>query len=744
MGRVYRAWDDQLGRAVAVKVLAPALTTDADRLQRFVTEARAASALNHPNLLTVHDLGRDYIVTELIEGRTLRDHIDARDTDLPARLALMAQVADGLAKAHSSGVVHRDLKPENVMISGDGFAKIVDFGLAKLVEPPLSSDAVTLTGPGTLLGSPGYMSPEQARGVSLDSRTDVFSFGSVLYEVVTGRAAFNGDSTVDTLHAILYDDPLPLGDDVPPELGRIVRRCLAKDPEARYQRMREVAEDLRAVHARPHRVRRRTFWGAAAVLALLAAVLALVVALGTSSAPQAGVAAIDSIAVLPFENRGRDPDLDYLSDGLTESLINALGRAQGVRVISRMSVLRYKGARDDLARIGRELRVETLLLGNVRQRRDRLAIGVELVRADDAAHLWGEQYDIPAADLFLVQAEIAQRVSDRLAWRLGTPGLAPLAGAGDAEAYRLYLRGRYHWNRRAPAELRKAIALYDQSIARSPRFAAAHVGRAEAYALLLNSSSISAADAVPNIERSVANALRLDPRSGEAHIVLGFLRRRDYDWAGAEREIRRGIQLRPNYASAYQWYAMLLAEQGRFEDALRLLEDALAREPMSLPFNGATIVVHYMAGDYAEAERQAQKTLSLDPTFPMPHRWLSRTYVEQGRHEEALREAKAYERLSPSPVATADLAIVHARSGNRAGAVALRASLESLARTTFVSPMDRAAIEIALGRDDEAYRLLEEAFAAGVDGLAFIHTDPRFARLRGQPRFATLVRRLKL
>jgi serine/threonine protein kinase/Tfp pilus assembly protein PilF len=757
MGQVYRAVDEQLGRLVAVKVLPPEFTADAGRLRRFMTEARAASALNHPNIVTVHEVGEatvdgtrvHFLVTELIEGTTLREHLVTRPSELAANVALLAQVADGLAKAHAAGIVHRDLKPENVMITADGFAKIVDFGLAKLAGLPEAGDGATVTlaqqtHPGAVLGTVGYMSPEQVRGDVADPRSDIFSAGAILWELATGERAFRGDTSVDTLHAILHGDPFATGG-VPPELERPLRKSLAKDPERRYARARDLADDLReaarALESSPPR--RSVKWNraaAAATLVLLAVVAAI--ALRTRLPFRAVPRAIDSVAVLPFENRSGDPDLDYLGEGITESLINELGRVSGVRVISRSSVFRYAGSKDDPAAIARGLQVAAAVAGRVQRRGGRYTISVELVSSGDGTHLWGEQYDVAEGRLHDVQEDIARRVCDRLAWRLPAPAAA--GGARDADVYRLYLRGRYHLNRRAPAELRTAIDYYDQAIARQPGFAPAHAGRADAYALLVNTNAFPARQGLPEVSRSATRALQLDPSNEDAHLALAYLRANEYRWDDAEEELRRALAVNPGSSSAWQRAAVIAVTRRRFGDAIAAIDRALVLDPFALPINNASCVVRYLAGRYDEAVVAAQRAIALDPTFASVHRFLSRTYVEQGRHADALREAQTYARLAPSAVATADLAIVYARSGDRRRAMEIGARLETLATSEYVPPVDMGALAVALGEHDAAFAWLERGFAARADALTVLAVDPRFAPLRADPRFTRCLERLRL
>ncbi|MCA1850236.1 MAG: protein kinase, partial [Acidobacteria bacterium] len=653
MGEVYLAEDTRPHRKVALKILPADLAANQDRMRRFEQEATAAAALNHPNIAHIYEVGESggthFIAMEFVDGQTLRELMHRQQTDLAKLLRHLQHVAEGLAKAHAAGIVHRDLKPDNIMVTRDGHAKILDFGLAKLVEQsPMpggdSSEVATAvlpphSTPGTVLGTVGYMSPEQAQGKTgeIDQRSDIFSFGCILFEAVTGKKPFEGESVIKSLHMVVYEPAPPIADfnpSAPSELQRIVRRCLAKDPDERYQSIKEVAIELKELRREmeggginttvPPPPRRETTGAPvgettdgksvsptasasssslqprassaeyvvqgprrhklAAALALLAIVLG-VAALALFLRARRSESAIDSIAVLPFENRSGDADTDYLSDGLAESLIFRLSQLPNLKVSPTSSVMRYKGKEMDVQKVGQELGVSAVMTGRIVQRGDNLTISIELVDVRNNKLIWGEQYERKMSELLQTQREIAAVIAQKLQLKLsgGEKGLTKKY-TDNNEAYQLYLKGRFHFAKRTDEDLRRSIELFRQAINLDPKFALAYVGVAESYAVMPSYPYMSPAEAVPQSKAAVAKALELDPELPEAHTVAAMnAATYDWNWAEAEREFKRALELGPNLAITHYRYAWVyLSPLGRHDEAIAEMKKAMELEPLSL------------------------------------------------------------------------------------------------------------------------------------------------------------------
>ena len=654
MSEVYLAHDPKLDRKVALKVLPAELASNHDRMRRFEQEAKAAAALNHPNIAHIYEIGEHegvhFIAMEFIDGQTLRELIHLEQADLSKLLRHLQHVAEGLAKAHAAGIVHRDLKPDNIMVTQDGHAKILDFGLAKLTEPPPisgsgSSEVATAilpqhSQPGTVMGTAGYMSPEQAQGKTrqIDQRSDIFSFGCILFEAITGKKAFAGTDAIDSLNKIIREPAPPITDfspNAPADLQRIVRRCLAKDPDERYQSIKDVAIELKEIrrtltaseldttsapsgraasvpstagtgtdqtlgqsqtsagaldtHASSAeyivsgiKQHKRAFIIGALILLIVAVPLVI---LGGAAiyrylhATRTEVA-IESIAVLPFVNQNNDQEVEWISDGLTESIINSLTQLPNLKVIARSSVFRYKAKQTDPIQAGKELGVRAVLTGRLLQRGDDVIVSVELIDLRDNKQLWGEQYQRKMADLLTVQREIAREITNNLRPKLSgeEQNRAAKNYTQNSEAYQLYLKGRFYWNKRTPADFHKAIAFFEQAIAKDPNYALAYSGLADSYALLPGYGEGRPREWMPKAKEAAQKALALDDNLSEAHASLGqIIGGYDYDFAGAERELRRAIVLNPNYASAHQWRAENLSTLERFDEAERI--EKLLRTP---------------------------------------------------------------------------------------------------------------------------------------------------------------------
>jgi len=644
MGEVYRARDTRLDRIVALKLLPASMTVDADTRKRFEREAQAAAALSHSNIVTVHELGehegRVFIVMEMVEGDSLRRLIDERPLAIDRALDIAIQLAEGLTKAHARDVIHRDIKPENVVVDSDGRAKLLDFGLAKL------KGASRLTATTSTVGTLHYMSPEQAAGNEVDRRTDVWSLGVVLYEMIAGEAPFRADHAQAVLYSVTNQPHAPLTGrrtNVPLELERIVDKMLAKRPEERYPGMDDLLVDLRRVRAagstvlppRPHRRShlRRTF-----ALVLAGAAIAAVAWFVMHREPP--VAEAQSIAVLPFKNLSDQTDDDYFSDGLSEELLDALARVEGLHVAARTSSFQFKDRTGDVAEIGKQLNVATILEGSVRRSGNRVRITAQLVSTKDGFHLWSNTYDRELADVFAIQEDIAQRVVGELKVKLLAQGSEQLSRrpTDNLQAYDAYLLGKHHIARRTSVALNQAVEYFKKAIALDPNFALAHVGLADSYFLLTGYGNLSTTEALPLMEPALEKALKLDDRLGEAYASLGQLRLMQDRFAESETAFQKAIELSPSYAIAYHWFGrFVLSISGDYERGMTLIRKAVELDPLSPIINYSLAVALAETGKFDEAHAQFRRVIELDPAFPNAYDGIADIeYQEYGRIEEAL------------------------------------------------------------------------------------------------------------
>ncbi|HYP29873.1 MAG TPA: protein kinase [Blastocatellia bacterium] len=819
MGEVYLAEDTRLGRKAALKLLPSEYTRDPDRLRRFEQEARAASALNHPNILTIYEIGETnsghFIATEFIEGKTLRRHMSGFRMPLREALDVAIQVGGALSAAHQAGIIHRDIKPENVMLRPDGYVKVVDFGIAKLSEvstesrmadaPDASAILSVTTEPGIVMGSPNYMSPEQARGFKVDARTDIFSLGAVLYEMIAGRKAFDGPTVSDILVSLLERDLPPLSKhapDIPPKLELVVRKALAKNREERCQTIDEMLSVLRRIKQRldfeagldesispdvidssagmagagrdssetvkvvydsdEMRAARPTVITEPAITrhltgrfirshktALLAAALLLLIISAIAFYAYRGgppPQKVGSLAVLPFANVSTDPNSEYLSDGITESLINNLSQAPALKVMSRNSVFRYKGQGADPMKVGQELNVEAVLLGRIEQRGEALAISIELVNARDNSVIWGEQYNRRMPDLITVQEEIARRVSEKLSLRLTGDQRQRISRryTDNSEAYHLYLRGRYQWNKRTEEGMRKGIEFFNEAIAKDPRYALAHAGLADCYALLIEYGSQPPTELRPMAEKSALRALEIDDTLAEAHNSLAAVYEYDWNWAEAEKQYRRAIELNPNYATAHQWYAIFLSGRGRANEAIHYMKQALELDPLSLIINTSLGRIYYCARDYGGAVEQLHKTLEMEPNFAEARFHLGLSYEAQGRYDEAISELDTSIKLFQDRTYIGWLGRTYAVAGRRDEALKVLGELKEIAKRQYVPPYMMAIIHTGLGDKEQAFEWLNKVYEERSYFVIWLNVDPIFDPLRGDPRFQDLLRRVGL
>jgi len=812
MGEVYLALDARLDRKVALKILPAELASNQDRMRRFTQEAKAAAALNHPNIAHIYEIGEhdgvNFIAMEFIDGHTLRELIHGKQTGLPKLLRYLQHVAEGLAKAHAAGIVHRDLKPDNIMVTREGHAKILDFGLAKLIEPQAlpgrsgTSDSEVATAiirqhstPGAVLGTVGYMSPEQAQGLTteIDQRSDIFSFGCLLYEAATGQRAFESESAIDTLHKIVHA-PAPQVKDVnssaPADLTRVVRRCLAKDPDERYQSIREAAIELRELRREVEgaqgletTVPPGPFGSTAgsgtssaattsdgplstapassaeyfvasikrhklAAIIILAALLLSGVALAAYLHARNTEVAIDSIAVLPFANQNHDPETEYLSDGLTESIINSLSQLSNLRVIPSTSVTRYKAKEIEPLTAGKDLGVRAILTGRILQRGDNLTVSAALIDVRDNKQLWGEQYNRKVSDALAVQQEISREISERLRTKLSGEEQKQLKkrDTSNPEAYQFYLRGRYYWNKRTVENLRKAMEQFQQAADKDPNYALAYVGLADCYSLLEEYAGSPASETYPKAKAFAQRALQLDDSLAEAHASLAFVYYYSWQWEQAEQGFKHAIELNPNYPSAHQWYGNFLRDRGRVDQALTEAKRAQELDPLSLVIGQNVAQLYLFRDDVNSAIEQCNRVLELDPNYPRGHEVLGWAYLKQGHYPEAIAELrKAVEISSRKDRRTlSSLGCGYALSGQRAEALEVLKELEGKYQRHEAVGRDVGAVYAGLGDKDQAFAWLEKDFQTRSGLLMRIRWEFAFESLRSDPRFADLLRRMGL
>ena len=771
MGVVYKAVDIRLDRPVALKFLPDNMTQDSQALERFRREARAASALNHPGICTIYDIGeqdgRAFIAMEFIDGETLQTHIHGKPLPLEEILKLGIQIAEALDAAHSEGIIHRDIKPANIFVTKRGQAKVLDFGLAKLVlkgvgagradfggESPESGSIV-----GIISGTPAYMSPEQVRGDNLDSRTDIFSLGLLLYEMATGRQAFSGRTGGVIIEAVLTKSPVParsINPDIPPRLEEIINEALHKDREQRHQHATDIRADLQQLQRGPDSGSRAVEENSASVpVSTTSQSHSTWEQSARNPTTQTGALRrervskiIDSLAVLPFENTSREPEHEYLSDGIAGSLINILASVPKLRVMAQSTVFRYRGRGIDPQAVGRELNVRAVLTGRIMQSGGSLRIGTELVDVATGSQLWGTQYDRKPGDIFAIQDEISNEISGKLRLKLTRAEKKRLTKrqTDDAEAYRLYLKGRHHWNRWTEDGFYRAIEYFQQAVEKDPGYALAYAGLADSYVLMGWNSYLPPKDAFPKAKRAAMQALALDPDLGEAHTPLAaVLWLHDWQWQEAQMEFNRSLALNPAYPTANHWYAEYLMTIGRHEAAIKRMKNSQELDPLSLIISVAIGWALYMDRRYDDAIEQLRRTVELDPNYPVTYWILGLLLRKMGRYELAITEGEKGVKLSGgSSLMCAALAQTFATAGRRKKATQILDDLTKLTKQKYVAPYFFAGIHIGLGEDNRAMEYLEKAYEEHSHWLIYLHVDPSMDGLRSNPRFQDVLRSVGL
>ena len=762
MGEVYRARDPSLGREVAIKVLSQELSNNPSALERFEREARSIAALSHPNIVSIHQFarfeGHPYVVMELLDGETLRERLGRDQIPWRDQAAMGASVADGLAAAHEKGVIHRDLKPENIFLTKDGLVKILDFDLA-ITRGPLfqnnQDETAVKTSPGAIMGTAGYMSPEQIRGENITQESDIFSLGCILHEMATGKKTFAKPTTPETLTAILNETPSGLNDtasNVPGEYARTIKRCLEKSREKRFQSARDLAFALRTTATsdkmripgflRPQGNRWRA--PAAGTVVIAAALMTTYYVTRPSTTPTTTPlrpAAVRSIAVLPFDNGGSGEATEFLADGITEGLINSLSQIPDLRVVARHTAFTYKGRELDLSKFKVELRVDAILTGKISVLGNQLVVQADLIDLESESQIWGDRYNRPQADLFAIETEIVNQITTKLATTLTSEDKSRLGlhRSSNPEAYEEYLRGRYQWNKRNVESLYQSVDHFREAIRLDPEYAAAWSGLADAWTLLGSEyRAVPPVEGLAKARDAARRALEIDHRLAEPHASLGLIAINQWNWDEAEMHLGKAIELNPNYATAYHWSSVLFRAVGRVEESLVAIEKAQQLDPLSPIIAVNVAVSSAWLGDYERSRREAQRSLTLDSGIPWGWYYLGESNRVLGNLEES---RQAFQRLSEIPgfvpfIGTVGLSIVAATDGDEEEALRLihKVEKEPSAPPTFI-----AGAYTVLGDYDTALSWLEKAVAARDPMLVHSVMGPPYTAMSDLPRYQSIL-----
>jgi eukaryotic-like serine/threonine-protein kinase len=785
MGEVYLAEDTRLRRRLALKVLAPELSSDPNLLRRFEREAEAVAALNHPNIVTVYSVeeieGVRCLTMELVEGDTLSKQLAGGALAERRLLEIGIPLADCVAAAHAKGVIHRDLKPGNIMLTREGRLKVLDFGLAKLLDPgrgageerpSVLATQAPLTSVNAILGTLEYMAPEQLQGTTTDPRSDIYALGVILYEMAAGVRPFTGKGTADLISAVLRDEPAPvlsLRPDLSPEVARIIGRCLEKDPERRLQSAKDLRNELQALgsgispagfasapsrpaasspsSAVPPARGRALLWSAAALLAVAAGWVGWTLlrreAASTPPIALAPAPVVPSLAVLPLANLTGDPE--YFVDGMTDAMISALGNISSMRVISRQSVMRYKGSKKTLPEIAHELGVDMVVEGSVLRAGQQVRITAKLVRASPEKQLWTSSYERDFRNLLSLQSDVALAIANEVRVKVTRGEKSRLSGVRpvDPAVQEAYLKGRFFWNRRTGDGFQKAIQAFEEAIALDPAHAPSYAGLADAYGLLAYTSP-TPSETFAKAKAAAERALALDPDLAEAHATLGMVHLfGDWDWAGAEKEFKTAIARKPNYSTAHQWYWAFLEGMGRHREALVEILKAKELDPLS-PVNSLDVAVHYsFSRDHDRAIAECNKTLELAPGFPSAEVWLWLAYDHKGMKEEALRHYVKAMRLNDWGAAADAVEAAYAKSGYETAIATAAEELTKLSKTRYVETNQIAWLWVAAGRKDEAIAYLQGAFQRRAAVLVWLNVAGEWDSLRGDARFTDLLRQMR-
>jgi serine/threonine-protein kinase len=774
-GEVYLAKDIRLGRLVSLNLLPSSYGYDPELRARFLKDASAAASLRSPNIVTIYDMGeqdgRIFIVMEHVQGELLSDKLKRGPLSSREATEVALQAADALDLAHSRDVIHGDIKSANLIITEGGLLKIHGFGLSGAASQRRANeegdDRTAELGQDTVVDfiplEAAYMSPEQTLGHGIDYRSDIFSLGVVMYEMVAGRLPFEGQSAAEVIEKVIHQEAPTLtrvNNTIPPELGRIVRKCMEKERDRRYQSARELVIDLK-------NMKRDTGSGQARAGAPASRATTALRKKGTAPGRRSRKK-VTSLAVLPLENASMDVNADYLSDGITESIINSLSQLPRLRVMARSTVFRYKRAYSqknntddsqgdpslkrgspalDPQSAGAELGVDAVLTGRVLLRSDNLIISTELVSVEDGSHLWGQQYNRKLSDIFAIQEGIAREIAENLRLRLTGEEKKRLKKryTDNTEAYQLYLKGRYYWNRRTGEGLKKGIEHFKLAIEADPLYALAYAGLADCYTMMCWHTMVPAKDVFTTAKAAAMRALDLDEKLAEAHASRGAVSETIWDWDSAEAQYRRALELNPNYATAHQWYAEYLAHTGRFDEAFREMNKARELDPLSSIINTELGWIHYAAREYDRAIEQYRSVIDLDPDFALAHWRLGEAFKQTGMYEEAIGEIQEAVRLSGrSPRMMARLGHAYAIAGRKQEALEALHELNEVSEQQYVSPYEIAIIYAGLGEKELVFEWLERAYEDRSSWLTFLKVEPSFDKLHSDPRFVDLVKRVGL